>query len=125
VGDAGLGIITSLVYSPLRETATNKAFVDAWVKEKGSLPNFMQVSGYVAATLFLEAVNETDGDVAHDRIIEALRGLKVDTPRGKVSFTEDGMGIGDLYVVRVTKADGEYRYEILKVYEQQVLDVPK
>ena len=126
VGDYCIGTIAQHEYSPFIDTNTNKQFVELAKKKTGGMPPVMsfQEAGYTAVTVFLEAVKAAKGDTTHDKIIEALKKVSVDTPEGKISFTTEGVGIGNELAVRIIKKDGRYEKEILKTYEQVIRKTP-
>jgi ABC-type branched-subunit amino acid transport system substrate-binding protein len=88
-------------------------------------PNANSAGGYIAATMFLEAVKATNLDISHDAINNALRTLKIDTPAGIRSYAENGLGIGNLYIGKVIKMGDRYSWEPIYVYENIVMDEPK
>lgn len=121
VGDYCIGTIGQHEYSPFINSTTNNQFVDM-LKQKNvnGWPPVMsfQEAGYTAATVFLEAVKATNGDTSHEKIIEALKNINVDTPEGKISFGPNGVGIGDELIVKITKTGNRYDKEVLKTYPQ-------
>jgi hypothetical protein len=65
-------------------------------------------------------VRATKGDTRHDQINQALKKVSLETPEGKLSFSPDGVGIGDELIVKVVKKENRYETEILKTYKQVV-----
>jgi len=124
VGDYYLGTIAQHEYSALLDNDANKEFMDI-LKTKESMPyvDFLE-AGYTAVAVFLKAVEATNGDTTPDKINEALRKVSVDTPEGKISFTDEGVGIGNELIVKIAKINDSYEKEILKTYEQVVRKAP-
>lgn len=119
VGDIGIGMLGALIYTPEIDTPTNQKFVQAWETKYGGPPSsFHIMAGYIATTMFLEAVKLTGGDTTHDKIIEALHKVKADTPAGTVSYTAGRWALFDIYVVRVAKIGDRYYWEVVKKYPQ-------
>jgi len=132
VGDAALDVVTPLSYSPFLDTPVNTAFVSFYEDRYGQLPQYDDVSGYVAAMLFIEGVKATDGDTSPDVLNPALHALKIETPAGWVSFTSDGLGIADTHIAKVVKTSDlgvtdvcDYQYEVLTTFSQMEQDCPE
>jgi len=131
VGDVALDIVTPLSYSPFVDTPMNKEFVSFYQERYGQLPQYDDVSGYVAAMLFLEAVKATGGDTSPDVLLPALHNLNIETPAGWVSFTPEGLGIADTHIAKVVRTEDlgitdarHYQYEVLETYSQVEQDCP-
>jgi hypothetical protein len=95
------------------------------MKKYNSVPTAEGISADVALTLYVEAVKATGGDTSSAKIIEALKKVKVNTPAGAFSFRSDGLGIGDLYIMKVTKLPDRLDWAVADKYSQIELDVPK
>jgi len=102
-----------------------RRFVDAYVKKYGYYPATLGASGYAATTAFLEAVKATGGDTSPEAIINALHRIKVDTPLGTISYTPEGLAIGDKYIVELIWVGERLDWEPVYKYSQIVLDVPE
>lgn len=124
IGDSSIGSLGQGFYSPLLDNDLNKRFVQYMEERLGLAPSAYEYGIYVATTLFLEAVEATKGDTTPEKIINALKQVKVDTPGGKVSFTNERVGIGDQYILKVVKIEGKYMLEVLETNSQVVLKAP-
>ena len=125
VGDKVVGILGAGPYTSLLDTPINKSYVDAMSKKYNVLPDAQVVSAEVALTMYLEAVKATNGDTSPAKVNEALRKLKVSTPAGSFSFTPEGLGVGDLYIMQTTKTPDRFDWKVVDTYSQIQLDVPK
>ena len=126
IGDPALGMIGIDFYSHLLDNEQNKRFVRAHREYLGKDPTPNGACSYIATTLYLEAVKITKGDTSHNSIIQALHKVKVDTPAGIVSFTDEGIGIADLHILEVVKSEkGKYNWKPVYTYKQMVIDIPK
>jgi len=67
------------------DTTENKAFVKAFQDAYNRVPGAGALYGYIAANLIAKAV-EKAGTLDTEKIIDALEGLKVDSPVGKVEM---------------------------------------
>src|ERR1041385_3520889 len=86
MGDAALGTVTAHLYSAAHPSQMNKDFVAAYKKDFGHRPGFMAVSGCDCIHLICEAVKKTSANTAGDNLIEAMKGMKWETPRGPISI---------------------------------------
>jgi branched-chain amino acid transport system substrate-binding protein len=106
--DAALGTVTAHLYSAAHPSAMNKEFVAAYKKAFSSRPGFMAVSGYDGIHLIYEALKKTGGNTDGDKLIEAMKGMKWESPRGPVSIDPETRDIvQNIYIRKVEKVDGE------------------
>lgn len=108
-GDVALGLITSGHYSAAHPSAKNKAYVDGFKKANpGMRPNFMSVGGYDGMHLFYEALKKTGGKTDGQALIDAMKGMAFESPRGPISIDPETRDIiQNIYIRRVEKRDGE------------------
>jgi branched-chain amino acid transport system substrate-binding protein len=108
IGDVALGITTSHHYSALHPSALNKTFVADFKKASNLRPNFMGVAGYDGMQLVYKALEKTKGSVNGDELIEAMKGMAWESPRGPISIDAQTRDIvQNIYVRKVEKVDGE------------------
>src|SRR5512140_2338881 len=108
MGDAALGAVTAHMYSAAHKSAMNKEFVAAYKKAFNSRPGFMAVSGYDGIHLIYEALKKTGGKTDGDALIEAMKGMKWESPRGPISIDPETRDIvQNIYIRKVEKVDGE------------------
>jgi branched-chain amino acid transport system substrate-binding protein len=110
MGDAALGMITSHHYSYAHDGALNKAYVKAYAEAYGPdlRPNFMSVGGYDGMAAIYHVIEQLKGEVDGDKAMAALKGMKLDSPRGAIEIdaaTRDV--IQTVYIRRVEKVDGK------------------
>lgn len=125
IGEKSIGIVGSGPYTSLIDTPLNKTYVENFMKKYNSVPTAEGVSADIALTMYVEAVKATGGDTSSAKIIEALKKIKVETPAGAFSFRSDGLGIGDLCIMKVTKLPDRLDWAVADKYSQIELDVPK
>jgi len=132
IGDSAIGMIAA---SPLAcgiDIPQMKAFIDRWVKKYGNLPQkeyryprlHEAIYAYVAVQIYLEAAKITRGDTTFNLVGDTLRKIRVETPGGLVSFTPEGIGIGDNYILQVVKEGDRLYWKDIRTYSQIVRDVP-
>jgi branched-chain amino acid transport system substrate-binding protein len=108
MGDAALGAVTAHIYSAAHPSQANKDFVAAYKKEFNQRPGFMAVGGYDGIHLIYEALNKTGGNADGDKLVEAMKGMKWESPRGPISIDPDTRDIvQNVYIRKVEKVDGE------------------
>ena len=108
MGDAALGTVTANLYSAAHPSQMNKDFVAAYKKNFGNRPGFMAVSGYDGIHLIYEALKKTGGNTDGDKLIEAMKGMKWESPRGPISIDPQTRDIvQNIYIRKVEKVDGE------------------
>jgi branched-chain amino acid transport system substrate-binding protein len=108
IGDAALGAVTAHLYSAAHPSAKNKDFVAAYKKAFNQRPGFMAVGGYDGIHLIYEALKKTGGKTDGDALIEAMKGMKWESPRGPISIDPETRDIvQNIYIRKVEKVDGE------------------
>ncbi len=108
MGDAALGAVTAHLYSAAHPSQMNKDFVAAYKKAYGQRPGFMAVGGYDGIHLVYEALAKTGGKADGDSLIEAMKGMKWESPRGPISIDPETRDIvQNIYIRKVEKVDGE------------------
>ncbi len=86
----------------------NKAFVAGFTKSTGMRPNFVSVAAYDGMHLIYEALNKTSGDTNGDKLIEAMKGMSFESPRGPISIDPETRDIvQNVYIRKVERKDGE------------------
>ncbi|NVN88796.1 MAG: ABC transporter substrate-binding protein [Rhodopseudomonas sp.] len=108
MGDAAIGAVTAHMYSAVHPSALNKEFVAAYKKAYSTRPGFMAVGGYDGIHLIYEALKKTGGKADGDSLIEAMKGMKWESPRGPISIDPETRDIvQNIYIRKVEKQDGE------------------
>jgi branched-chain amino acid transport system substrate-binding protein len=108
MGDAALGAVTAHLYSAAHPSSINKEFVAAYEKAFNSRPGFIAVGGYDGIHLIYEALKRTGGNTDGDALVEAMKGMKWESPRGPISIDPETRDIvQNIYIRKVEKVDGE------------------
>lgn len=108
MGDAALGLVTGLHYSAALPTEANRAFVASFMERNRTRPNFMAVSAYDGARLLAEALGRTGGDATGAALVEAMKGARLDSPRGPIEIDAATRDIVQtIYMMRVEAVDGQ------------------
>ena len=108
MGDAAVGAVTAHLYSAAHPSAMNKDFVAAYKKAFNSRPGFMAVGGYDGIHLIYEALKKTGGKTDGDALVDAMKGMKWESPRGPISIDPETRDIvQNIYMRKVEKVGGE------------------
>lgn len=109
MGDAAIGTVTSGNYSAAHPSAANKAYVKAFeAANDGLRPDFISLGGYDGMHLIYEALKKTNGSVDGDALINAMKGMAWESPRGPVSIDPETRDIvQNIYIRRVEKVDDQ------------------
>lgn len=85
MGDAADGVISAWHYQADIDNPANKAFLKAFQAKHGAgkLPSYRLMQGYDAMDMIYKALAKTGGKTG-DAFMEAIKGLRLDSPRGPV-----------------------------------------
>lgn len=108
-GDVALGIITAHFYATAHPSPKNKAYDAAFRKNNpGMRPNFMSVGGYDGMHLIYEALKKTGGKTDGDSLVNAMKGMTWESPRGPIKIDPETRDIiQNIYIRKVEKVGGE------------------
>jgi len=109
-GDVALGLVTSHHYSYAHPSPKNQKFVKEFAAAFGKSlrPNYFAVTAYDALAAIDLALTRTKGDVSGEKVMEALKGLSFESPRGPIeidSVTRDI--VQTVYIRRTERVKGE------------------
>ncbi len=109
MGDAVIGTVTAHFYSADHNSAINKAFVAAFEKANGGMrPGFMAVGGYDGMHLMYAALKKTGGKTDGDALVDAMKGMSWESPRGPISIDPETRDIiQNIYIRKVEKENGQ------------------
>ena len=108
MGDAMLGVVTAGIYSAYHNSPANKEYVAAFQKANGYRPNFISLGGYDGMHAIYEALKKTQGKTDGDGLINAMKGMTWESPRGQISIDPETRDIvQNVYIGKVEKVQGE------------------
>ena len=103
------GIKTTLHYADNLDNPANKAFLEAFKKKTGLDGDVYAVQGYDSAALLDIGLAAVGGDnAARDKMIAAMAGAKIDSPRGPISFSKAHNVVQNVYLREVRNGRNEY-----------------
>jgi len=103
MGQAAEGFATGVGYSPQIDNLANKKFVEAFRAANKADPDLYGADSYGVLFAYKAAVEKANSTET-DKVRDALRGLKWQTPQGeKMIRAGDHQAMQPMYVVRVTK----------------------
>jgi len=104
-----MGTMDYHFYHP--DTPANRAFVKAFQEAYGNPPGFPAFHAYVTAHLIAKAFNKA-GTMDRERFIDALEGMKVDSPAGEIEMRAcDHQAVLPMFM-GVTKKVPQYNFLI-------------
>ncbi len=118
VGDEALGVISAHWYSADFDGAANRRFVAGMQRDYGVLPGGYSAGLYIAGQC-VEAAMEKLGSNVDDRkaFAAALHDISIaDTPRGPVRFDSFGNVVGDVFIRRCERKNGQLVNSVIKRY---------
>ncbi|CAN5428274.1 ABC transporter substrate-binding protein [soil metagenome] len=120
-GDAALGAISVGHYSPMHDSASNKAFVTSYLAEFGKTPrialtNVVYWDALQVLYAGLEAQRGQKFDP--DKFMAAVKGKSFDSPRGPITIDKtNGDIIQNAYIRKVERKDGQLQnveFDVIK-----------
>src|SRR5580704_13070751 len=104
MGDDVIGDLSALQYSAGLQTPRNEAFVKAYRAKYGKVQSYFSESNYTTAMMIDMVMKQTKGAwPGPEAFIAKMLTLKVDAPRGPVSFDDMRNPIQDIYIKKVEK----------------------
>jgi branched-chain amino acid transport system substrate-binding protein len=123
MGEPTLGLITSFHYSAAHNSPENAAFKKAYAEVNGDKlrPNFMAAGGYDGMAAIYEALKKTNGSTDGDKLVAAMKGMKLVSPRGPIMIDPETRDVVQtVYIRKVEKTGGGlYNVEFDKFPDQK------
>ncbi|HKN11431.1 MAG TPA: ABC transporter substrate-binding protein [Pseudomonadota bacterium] len=108
MGDSMLGVVTAGIYSAAHDSQTNKDYVAAFEKANNMRPNFISLGGYDGMHLIYEALKKTGGKTDGEALVNAMKGMSWESPRGPISIDPDTREIvQNIYMGKVERVNGQ------------------
>ena len=94
MGDVALGVVNTMHYSAAHDSPLNKEYVAAMRKMANLRANFHSVGGYDGMHLIYKALEATKGDTAGEALVNAMKGMAWESPRGPMSIDRETRDVG-------------------------------
>lgn len=108
-GEAAEGLKTTLHYADDLDNPANKAFRAAYQKRYGAEPDVYAVQGYDSAALLAAGLAAVKGDFAATQALYgAMRGAKLDSPRGPMTFSAAQNPVQNIYLREARNGKNAY-----------------
>ncbi|MDP4502303.1 ABC transporter substrate-binding protein [Nonomuraea turcica] len=107
------GVISSLHYTPQIKSPANDALVAAFTQERKKSANQYADDGWTAGMVLEQALAQIDGAPTPESLRAALTKVKVESPRGPVSFDAYGQAVYNVYIRKVEQRDGAWANTIV------------
>jgi branched-chain amino acid transport system substrate-binding protein len=103
-GDEAIGDVSALMYSAALQTPRNEAFVKEFRAKFHEVPGYYAEANYTTAQMIDEAIKKSGGKFpGQETFIKDMLALKIDAPRGPVSFDDMRNPIENIYIRKVEK----------------------
>lgn len=103
IGPAGEGVETALHYGDGLDNPKNNAFRAAFKTKAGRDADVYAVQGYDSAQLLAVGLEAVKGNIEDEaNLYKALRGAKIDSPRGPVSLSKSQEVVHNIYLRKAT-----------------------
>jgi branched-chain amino acid transport system substrate-binding protein len=109
-GDVALGLVTSHHYSYAHPSAKNQKFVKDFEAQFGTglRPSYFAVTAYDAMAAIDLALKKTGGNADGDKVMDALKGLSFESPRGPIEIDAATRDIVQtVYIRKTEKVNGK------------------
>jgi branched-chain amino acid transport system substrate-binding protein len=104
MGDEVIGHVSALQYSAAIDTPRNAAFVKKYREKYGKVPSYFSETDYTSAYMIDEVMKQTGGKwPGPEKFVSLMASLKVDAPRGPVSFDEMRNPVQNIYIKKVER----------------------
>jgi branched-chain amino acid transport system substrate-binding protein len=126
MGDEVVGAVSALQWSAALQTPEAIAFVKAYRAKFSKVPSYFSESNYTTAMMIDEVMKETNGQwPGGEKFISMLTALKVNAPRGPVSFDDMRNPVQNIYIRKVEEEtlDGYAKPELWNVVTKTYRDV--
>lgn len=117
--DDPVGLESFAHYAEGRQSPATEKFVTEYQKAYGELPSYYACATYTAGQWMTEALKQLDGDISDEqKFLDTVNKVKLDdTCFGPLSLDKYGGTVGNMYLRKVVKRDGELVNEVQRTYE--------
>lgn len=118
LGDEAIGVVSAAWYSADYDSPSNKRFVADMKADFGVLPGGYAAGMYIAGQCLEAALQKTGGKVdTGNQLAELLHSLSLtDTPRGAFHFDQFGNVVGNVFIRKCERKNGQLVNTVIKTY---------
>jgi branched-chain amino acid transport system substrate-binding protein len=118
LGDEAIGVVSAAWYSADYDTPSNKRFVADMKADFGVLPGGYSAGMYIAGQCLEAALQKAGGKVdSGKQLAELLHSLSLtDTPRGAFQFDQFGNVVGNVFIRKCERKNGQLVNTVIKSY---------
>ena len=103
------------------DTPASRKFVAAFRAKTGFDPDAYDLAAYETMMLAIKAFERTKGDTNPEKLRQAIRGLKLETPSGVVRISPEGFAFRTSYTFELAKKDERIVRKRIGQYPEQEL----
>ena len=104
MGDEVIGHVSTLQYSAGIDTPMNAAFVKSYRTKFGKMPGYYSETNYTTAMILDQVIGKAGGKYpGAEEFLKMLAAVKIDAPRGPVSYDEMRNPVQNIYIKKVAK----------------------
>ena len=108
-------------YTSDLDNPLSKKFVAAFRTKMGIEPDAYDSAAYETWMLIVKALEATKGDTNPEKLRQAIRGLKMETPAGPVRISQEGFAFRRSYIFQFAVKEGKIYKKLIKEYPEQAL----
>ena len=107
IGDVAIGQVSAYHYSDAHDSEMNRNFAAGIERLAGFRANMMGVGAYDGMSLIYKALEKTGGATDGTKLLEAMKTLSFESPRGKVTIDPETRDVvQNIYLRKVEKRNG-------------------
>lgn len=118
MGDAIKGMQGQAIYIATRDDPVNNAFQAGFKKRFGKEADAIEALSYCISKAVQAGLEATGGDDSFDKLWPAILATDIITPQGRLSWTQHGVAVTDVYIAEAKEKAGGLSWEPVKIYEQ-------
>jgi branched-chain amino acid transport system substrate-binding protein len=115
--------VTSMPYAPTLENPENKSFLEAFTKKYGAdhpPPTNISLAAYDGMYVIAKMAETVDGAPDGQKEVDAVKGMKWQSPRGPVSIDADTREmVQNVYIRELVKENGKLYNKVVYTFENQ------
>src|SRR6266852_5497750 len=104
MGDEVIGHVSALQYSAALQTPKNEAFVKKYRAKLSNVPSYYSKRNYSTTQMIHEVIKSNNGNFpGAEEFLKLLGEVKIDAPRGPVSYDSMRNPVQNIYIKKVAK----------------------